>query len=48
MIGLALLSGGRTRIGTRIRVHDPLRGGDAEAEVAHAVFIDPEGLRTRG
>jgi sarcosine oxidase subunit alpha len=48
MIGLALLSGGRDRIGTRIRVHDPLRGGDAEAEVAHPVFIDPEGLRTRG
>jgi sarcosine oxidase subunit alpha len=48
MIGLALLSGGRARIGTRIRVFDPVRGGDAEAEVVPPVFIDPEGVRSRG
>ncbi|NKC30528.1 sarcosine oxidase subunit alpha family protein [Falsiroseomonas selenitidurans] len=48
MIGLALLAEGRSRIGTRIRVHDPLRGGDTEAEVVEPVFIDREGLRSRG
>jgi sarcosine oxidase subunit alpha len=47
MIGLALLSHGRERIGTRIRVFDPVRGGDAEMEVVDSVFIDPEGSRTR-
>ncbi|MGX9966307.1 sarcosine oxidase subunit alpha family protein [Roseomonas sp. F4] len=47
MIGLGLLSGGQARIGTRIRVHDPLRGGDAEAEVVSPIFIDPEGQRSR-
>lgn len=48
MIGLALLSRGRERIGTRIRVFDPVRGGDAEMEVVSPVFIDPEGTRTHG
>jgi sarcosine oxidase subunit alpha len=48
MVALALLSEGRTRIGTRIRVFDPLRGGDGEAEVVNPVFIDPEGGRVRG
>ncbi len=47
-IGLALLSGGKARIGSRIRVYDPVRNGDSEAEVVHPVFIDPEGTRTRG
>ena len=47
-IGLALLAGGKARIGTRIRVYDPVRNGDAEAEVVSPVFIDPEGTRTRG
>ncbi|MDO9499889.1 sarcosine oxidase subunit alpha family protein [Falsiroseomonas sp.] len=47
-IGLALLSGGQARIGTRIRVFDPVRGHDGEAEVVLPVFIDPEGGRTRG
>ncbi|MGK7861132.1 sarcosine oxidase subunit alpha family protein [Falsiroseomonas sp. E2-1-a4] len=47
-IGLALLSGGAARIGTRIRVYDPVRGHDGEAEVVAPVFIDPEGGRTRG
>ncbi|NKE45462.1 sarcosine oxidase subunit alpha family protein [Roseomonas frigidaquae] len=46
-IGLALLSGGQARIGTRIRVYDALRGQDGEAEVVAPVFIDPEGTRTR-
>ncbi|MBY0337307.1 MAG: sarcosine oxidase subunit alpha family protein [Acetobacteraceae bacterium] len=47
MIGLALLSGGRDRHGTRIRVFDPVRDGDAEMEVCDPVFLDPEGSRTR-
>ncbi len=48
MIALGLLSGGAARIGTRIRIHDPIRGGDAEAEVVKPVFIDIEGGRSRG
>ncbi|WP_270939033.1 glycine cleavage T C-terminal barrel domain-containing protein, partial [Falsiroseomonas oryzae] len=47
-IALALLANGATRIGQRIRVLDPVRGGDAEAEVCAPVFVDPEGGRTRG
>ena len=47
-IALALLSRGAERMGTRIRVLDPVRGGDAEAEVCPTVFVDPEGGRTRG
>lgn len=38
---------GAERIGTLIRVFDPLRGGDALAEVCHPVFVDPEGGRAR-
>lgn len=47
-IALALLAGGAERMGTRIRVLDPVRGGDAEAEVCPPGFLDPTGERTRG
>jgi sarcosine oxidase subunit alpha len=47
-IALALLSEGATRHGQRIRVLDPVRDGDTEAEVCPPVFVDPEGGRTRG
>jgi len=47
-IALALLSEGAGRIGQRIRVLDPVRNGDVEAEVCSPVFVDPEGGRTRG
>jgi sarcosine oxidase subunit alpha len=48
-IGLGFLSGGQTRIGERIRAHDPLSGGevDVEVEVTSPVFYDPEGERLR-
>jgi sarcosine oxidase subunit alpha len=44
-IGLGLLARGPERIGERIRLHDPLRDGDLEAEVCSPVFFDPEGVR---
>ncbi|MBI5131090.1 MAG: sarcosine oxidase subunit alpha family protein [Rhodopseudomonas palustris] len=47
-IALALLSRGPERIGERIRVFDPIRSADFEAEIVSPVFIDPEGGRLRG
>ena len=47
-IALALLEHGPDRHGERIIVHDPVRGGDVEAEICHPVFVDPEGVRVRG
>ncbi len=47
-IGLGLLAYGRERHGERVVVHDPVRGGDVEAEVCDPVFVDPEGLRFGG
>jgi methylglutamate dehydrogenase subunit C len=46
-IGLGLLLRGRERIGERIRVYDPLRDGDFEADIVDPVFFDPEGARLR-
>jgi len=46
-IGLALLVRGRERLGERIRIYDPLRDGDFEADIVDPVFFDPEGLRLR-
>ena len=46
-IGLGLLVRGRERIGERIRIYDPLRKGDFEADIVDPVFFDPEGLRLR-
>jgi sarcosine oxidase subunit alpha len=31
-----------------VRAYDPVRNGDAEAEVVAPCFIDPEGARLRG
>jgi sarcosine oxidase subunit alpha len=47
-IGLALLARGPERIGERIRVYDPIRSHDFEAEIVSPVFVDPEGARLRG
>ncbi|MBE9604964.1 sarcosine oxidase subunit alpha family protein [Acetobacteraceae bacterium H6797] len=47
-IGLGLLKNGPERIGEIIRVADPLRGFDFEAEVCSPVFVDPEGKRLHG
>jgi sarcosine oxidase subunit alpha len=47
-IALALLANGPARHGERIIVHDPVRGGDLEAEICSPVFVDPEGERVRG
>ncbi|KIZ47649.1 MULTISPECIES: sarcosine oxidase subunit alpha family protein [Rhodopseudomonas] len=47
-IGLGLLARGPERLGERIRVYDPIRSGDVEAEVVSPIFIDPEGTKLRG
>ena len=47
-ITLALLTNGPERHRQRIIVHDPVRGGDVEAEICNPVFVDPEGARVRG
>ncbi len=46
-IGLALVTRGRDRIGERMRVYDPIRGADLQADIVRAAFFDPEGLRLR-
>ena len=46
-IGLGFLVRGRERLGERIRIYDPLRNSDFEAEVVSPVFHDPDGLRLR-
>ncbi len=47
-IGLGLLTGGRERLGERIRTHDPVRAADVEVEVVSPIFFDPQGVRLRG
>jgi sarcosine oxidase subunit alpha len=47
-IGLGLLRNGPQRYGERIRVWDPMRGGDFEAEIRNPVFVDLEGRRVHG
>jgi methylglutamate dehydrogenase subunit C len=47
-IGLGLLARGPERIGERIRIYDPIRSGDFEAEIVSPVFLDPEGTKLRG
>jgi sarcosine oxidase subunit alpha len=44
-IGLGFLQNGPARLGEIIRIYDPIRNGDALAEVVSPVFIDPEGAR---
>jgi heterotetrameric sarcosine oxidase alpha subunit len=46
-IGLALVQRGRERFGEIVRIHDPLRSDDYEAEICSPVFYDPEGVRQR-
>jgi sarcosine oxidase, subunit alpha len=45
-IALAMIAGGRARLGTSLYVSMP--GGDIEVEVTSAVFHDPEGARVNG
>jgi sarcosine oxidase subunit alpha len=47
-IALGLLARGPSRHGEVVRAYDPVRGGDIEVEVAHPVFVDPEGTRLHG
>jgi heterotetrameric sarcosine oxidase alpha subunit len=47
-VALALLERGPERVGQLIRVFDPLRHADFEAEICSPVFYDPEGARLRG
>jgi sarcosine oxidase subunit alpha len=46
-IGLGLLVRGRERMSERVRIYDPLRDGDFEADIVDPVFFDPEGVRLR-
>jgi heterotetrameric sarcosine oxidase alpha subunit len=46
-IGLAMVSGGPDRIGEKVRVYDPLRGGDVAAEIVPSCSVDPKGERSR-
>jgi len=48
MIGLAMLKGGRARIGETIRAVDLLRNLDTFCEVVPPQFHDPEGGKLRG
>ena len=44
-IGLALLKRGRARLGETLYACSPLQNQTVAVEVAHPVFIDPEGER---
>ncbi|MEJ0038009.1 MAG: sarcosine oxidase subunit alpha family protein [Gammaproteobacteria bacterium] len=46
-IGLGFLRNGSKRRGERIRIHDPLRGGDFIAEIVSNIFVDPDGERLK-
>src|SRR5262249_4513355 len=47
-VGIGFMSGGRERIGSRVRAVDLLRGNDVVCDVVSPVFVDPEGVRTHG
>jgi methylglutamate dehydrogenase subunit C len=47
-IGLALVKGGTTRVGTRMRAFDPVRNGDVEIEIVSPIVVDPKGVRLHG
>jgi sarcosine oxidase subunit alpha len=47
-IGLALVSGGKARRGTRAFVSDPLRGRYGPVEIVSHHMFDPEGTRMHG
>jgi sarcosine oxidase subunit alpha len=46
-VGLALLAGGRRRIGTRLRGSCPVHGESSELEIVSPHFVDPENARVR-
>jgi sarcosine oxidase subunit alpha len=46
-IALALLSGGRARLGERMYALSPLAESRVEVEIVSPVFYDPEGKRLR-
>ncbi len=46
-LGLGLLAGGASRIGTTVLAHDPVRGRDVPVEVCDPVFYDPKGEKLR-
>ncbi len=46
-IALALLANGPARLGETIRVYDPVRNGDAQAEIVSPVFYDPDEEKLR-
>jgi len=46
-VGLALLAGGRRRIGTRLRGSCPVHGESSELEIVSPHFVDPENVRVR-
>ena len=45
-IGLALLKGGRDRIGEQLYAVSPLHKEQVEVEISEPVFVDPDGERT--
>ena len=47
-IGLALVSGGKSRIGSRVHVSDPLRGRFGPVEIVSHHLVAPEGSRMHG
>ena len=46
-VGLALLAGGRNRIGTRLLGTSPVHGETAELEIVSPHMLDPENMRVR-
>lgn len=44
-IALAFLAGGDKRIGSAIRLYDPMRGRDMQVRVCVPCFVDPQGAR---
>lgn len=47
-VGMGLVSKGRDRHGEIVRIYDPVRNEDFEAELCSPIFYDPEGGRQRG
>jgi sarcosine oxidase subunit alpha len=46
-VGLALLAGGRQRIGSRLLAVSPLHGESVEVEIITPHWFDPENSRVR-
>ena len=47
-VGLGFLRNGRARMGEKIKVVDHLRKAETICEICNPVFLDSEGVRTRG